>query len=341
MINVGIVGLGFMSVAHIKAYRQTEGVRIVAVCNPSGRKLDGNLSSVSGNVGTQEEVKLDMNEVKGYQDFDSFLKHPDLDVVDICTPTKTHAKLATRALACGKHVLCEKPLVRKSGEAELLLQAAKEAKGFFMPAMCMRFWPEWTWLKEAMEDQRFGRVMDARFRRVAEPPGWGQDNYFTGTESGGALLDLHIHDVDLVQYYFGSPSRVVARGYSKHSSAIDHVMCLYDVDCGAVVSAEGSWGMSPGFGFTMGYTVNFERATADCDITRGEDALKLYQEGKDPEVLKFTRPDGYIGELAYFTECIRNQTPPKVVTLEDAVHAVRICEAEERSIQSGSIESIH
>ena len=53
-VKAGIIGLGFMSVAHIKAYRQLKDVEIVAVCNPSGRRLDGDLSDVFGNVGDQE-----------------------------------------------------------------------------------------------------------------------------------------------------------------------------------------------------------------------------------------------------------------------------------------------
>jgi len=65
-VEAGIIGLGFMSVAHIKAYRQLTDVKIVAVCNPSGRRLDGDLSDVFGNVGDQEPVKLDMNQVQGY-----------------------------------------------------------------------------------------------------------------------------------------------------------------------------------------------------------------------------------------------------------------------------------
>ena len=109
-VKAGIIGLGFMSVAHIKAYRQLEDVEIVAVCNPSGRRLDGDLSGVFGNVGDQEPVKLDMAKIKGYKDVDTFLDHPGLQLVDICSPTDTHTDLAIRSLSKGKHVLCEKPI---------------------------------------------------------------------------------------------------------------------------------------------------------------------------------------------------------------------------------------
>lgn len=188
-VKAGIIGLGFMSVAHIKAYRKLEDVEIVAVCNPSGRRLDGDLSDVFGNVGDQEPVKLDMEKIKGYRDVDAFLNHPGLQLVDICFLTDTHTDLAIRALNAGKHVLCEKPITRTSEEAARLVEAVKAPETHFMPAMCLRFWPEWTFLKKAIEDQTYGKALGVRFRRVAEPPGWSPQNYLDGKKSGGALLD--------------------------------------------------------------------------------------------------------------------------------------------------------
>ena len=67
-INVGIAGTGFMAVAHLKAYRQLDKVRIAALCNPSGRHLDGDFSDVIGNVGDGEPVTLDMDGVKAFRD---------------------------------------------------------------------------------------------------------------------------------------------------------------------------------------------------------------------------------------------------------------------------------
>jgi len=148
-VKAGIIGLGFMSVAHIKAYRQLEDVEIVAVCNPSGRRLDGDLSGVFGNVGDQEPVKLDMAKIKGYKDVDTFLDHPGLQLVDICSPTDTHTDLAIRSLNKGKHVLCEKPITRTRDEAEKLVKAVQAPKTHFMPAMCLRFWPEWAFFEKS------------------------------------------------------------------------------------------------------------------------------------------------------------------------------------------------
>ncbi len=339
-VKAGIIGLGFMSVAHIKAYRQLTDVEIVAVCNPSGRRLDGDLSDVFGNVGDQEPVKLDMNQVQGYQDVEAFLNHPELQVVDICSPTATHSPLVLQALEAGKHVLCEKPITRTSDEAKTLVEAIGKHSTYFMPAMCLRFWPEWLFLKKAIDEDTYGKALGVRFRRVAEPPGWSQDSYLDGKKSGGALLDLHIHDTDFVQYCFGLPKSVFSTGFSKVSGAIDHVVTQYQTASGACVSAEGSWAMTPGFGFNMAYNAVFEKATIDYDIARGEEALKLYEAGKEGRVIKLEGLDGYAGEIQHLVDCIRKQQPPSMVTAKDGLNAIRICEAEERSVQTGTLQEL-
>ncbi|HVY69512.1 MAG TPA: Gfo/Idh/MocA family oxidoreductase [Verrucomicrobiae bacterium] len=340
MVNVGIVGLGFMAATHIKAYRQVPGARIAAICNPSGRNLDGDFSAISGNVGSKEPIRLDMNEVRAYTDYAAFLNDPSIDLVDICSPTLAHTGHAIAALKAGKHVVCEKPLARTSAEARRIVEAAAHAKGFFMPAMCMRFCPSWAWLKEAVDQHTYGRVLAARFRRVAEPPGWGQQHFHDGAKSGGALLDLHIHDVDFVQFLFGRPHSVYATGYTKFSGAIDHVVAQYEVASDAKVMTEGAWAMTPGFGFNMAYTVNFEKATADFDLARGAEALKLFVAGQPARVVEAAPGDGYIGELRHVVEAVQNGRSPTVVTAQDGLGAVEICEAEELSISTGQMVTL-
>ncbi len=336
-VGVGIVGLGFMAATHLKAYRQIDGYRIATLCNPSGRNLDGDFSKVVGNVGSTEPLKLDMSQVKASRSFTEMLADPAVQLVDICAPTHTHPELAIAALRAGKHVLCEKPLARTAELAREIAGAAGKANAFLMPAMCLRFSPEWAWVKKAVEEKTYGRCLAARFRRVAQPPGWGQKFFLNGNLSGGALLDLHIHDTDFVQFCFGRPRGVFSTGFSKVSGAIDHVVTQYQVAGGASVSAEGSWAMTEGFGFNMSYTVIFENATADYDIARGTDALKLFEQGLEPRTLKLEGKDGYVGELKYLLECIRSSRPPSAVTAQDGVSAVEICEAEEQSVKTGRL----
>jgi predicted dehydrogenase len=339
-VKIGIVGLGFMAATHIRAFQKIPAAQIVALCSPSGRHLDGDFTNVAGNIATGDPLKLDVTNIKGFREFSEMLALPEIDVIDICSPTGTHVALAKAAFAAGKHVLCEKPMARTSAEAREMVAASKAANRILMPAMALRFWPEWAWLAAAVRDNRFGRVHSARFRRMAEPPAWGAKHFGNGALSGGALLDLHIHDTDFVQFVFGRPTAVYSRGYTKHTGAIDHVVTQYEVPGGAIVHAEGSWAMAPGFGFSMAYTVNFEQATVDYDMARGPEALKVSQGGKS-EVIACVGPDGYVGELQHLIERIQAGASACAVTGEDGLASVQICEAEERSTQSGQVQIVH
>ncbi len=336
-INVAVVGLGFMGVTHIKSYLQIPGARLVAVCDAVRLPVNGVLAGVSGNIGGPDAINLG-RAVKAYRKFEDLLADPEVELIDLCVPTPLHAPQTTAALRAGKHVICEKPLARNPAIARQIVKAAKSAKTFFMPAMCMRFWPGWAWLKEVAKKKTYGKILTARFRRVSSPPGWSRNTYFKGRISGGALLDLHIHDTDFVQFLFGRPKSVFSTGQSRFSGAIDHVVTQYKVAGGATVYAEGSWLLTQGF--NMGYTVMFERATADFDLARGAEALRLDEEGKPSRTLKLKGPDGYGGELRHMIQAIQTGKPPTIVTAQDGLSAVEICMAEEKSVKTGRVVAL-
>lgn len=333
-VNVAIVGLGFMGVTHIKSYQQLPGARIVAVCDAIRLPVDGVLGGVSGNIHGAEAINLG-KDIRTYKNLEDLLADAEVELVDLCVPTPLHGPQAIAALRSGKHVLCEKPLARTSAIAREIANAARAAKGFFMPAMCMRFWPGWSWLKPLADQQTYGKILAARFRRVSAPPGWSRDSYFKGGDSGGALLDLHIHDTDFVQFLFGRPTSVFSTGQSRFSGAIDHVVTQYQVAGGATVYAEGSWLLTSGF--NMSFTVIFERATVHFDSARGADALSVDEEGKPTRVVKPEGVDGYVQELSYLISAIQSGQAPTVVTAADGLSAVEICEAEEKSVQTGAV----
>lgn len=332
MLRVGLIGLGFMGKVHLGAYAKLAGVEVGAVSDADPKRAKGDLSTGGAdNIAADQITQLDMTRIKGTTDPKELMGFDDIDIIDICVPTPFHTDLAIAALATGKHVLCEKPLARTSAEAKRIADAANKAKGFFMPAMCMRFWPHWAWLKQAVDQKRYGRVLGAVFRRAAQMPGgW----FGKGEWSGGALLDLHIHDTDFVHFLFGEPQSVSSRGYSKTSGEIDHIVTQYAyADGPSAVHAEGAWCLADGYGFTMRYTVNFENATADFDIGR-DPQLVVHAKGKS-EPITVPDGDGYEAELAYFVDCINKGQRPTVVTAQDAVTSIAITEAEGRSIATG------
>jgi len=196
--------------------------------------------------------------------------------------------------------------------------------------MCVRFWPEWAWLARMIERGSYGKVLDATFRRAgATPPGWFGD----GKLSGGAILDLHLHDTDFVKFALGKPAAVQSFGRVGKTGCVDQLVThyIYDDD-GPIVTAEGSWAMSDGFAFRMDYTVNFERATAEYVMLR-EGPLVIYENGKArPHACEGA--DGYHNELAYMARCVASGKAPSIITAADAAESIEIVEAEAQSIRT-------
>ncbi len=334
-VNVAVVGLGFMGLSHLRAYFENPLAKVVAVCGATRLPVNGILSGVVGNIQSTSDIQLGP-EVKIFKSLQDLLAEPEIQLVDLCTPTPLHSEQAIAALKAGKHVLCEKPTARTSIEAREILKVAAISPGFLMPAMCMRFWPGWSWLKQVVVAETFGKVLAASFCRMSAMPAWNPKS----TDSvknvlGGALFDLHIHDTDFINYLFGRPESVFSTGVSGTNGEINHVVTQYHYRNGPAVCAEGSWLLAQGF--KMAYTFHCERATLDYDSTRGVDALIVTESGKLPLTVKLENTDGYALEIDYILHCVANLQTPKTVTTEDGVVALEICEAEERSIQTGAV----
>jgi predicted dehydrogenase len=333
MIRVGVIGLGMMGQTHLDVYAKRPDVKVVAISDRDPDRLSGK-TRAAGNVEGQAQGAFDLSQAKAYTEGMDLIKDKDVDLVDICLATPLHVEYAIAALKKGKHVLVEKPLARTGKDAQKLASAAAKAKGMSMCAMCMRFWPGWTFLKEAIEKNTYGPVMSASFRRLASMPPGGF--YANGELSGGAILDLHIHDADFVQFLFGPPDAVLSRGYTKTSGQWDHVFTNYVYETGRgapLVTAEGAWCMQPPFEFRMQYTVNFADATAVFDLL-SPTPLAVYRNG-EKEVIPVESRMGYELEIAYFLDCINKGERPQTVTIQDAANAVKLIEAEAKSIATG------
>jgi predicted dehydrogenase len=331
MVSVGVIGLGVMGRTHLDAYAGIDRAHVVAVADLDASRLSG-LGDISGNIEGQSRGGYDLSLVKKYVEGMDLVADPSVDLVDICLTTPLHEAYAIAALKAGKHLLVEKPVARDSDSARRIVQAASNAPGRAMCALCMRFWPGWSWLKDVVETNRYGSVRSAVFRRISEHPGGAF--YSDGRLSGGGLLDLHIHDTDFICHLFGVPSGVTSRGYDHGTGCIDHVTTFYDYPDVPHVVAEGGWSMSKGFGFVMQYTVRFERATAVFQRC-GNDSLMLHEDGKPSVPVPLDTRMGYTHEIEYLIKCIEANMNPELGSLESATQSLMIVEAEAESVRTG------
>ncbi|HYE03444.1 MAG TPA: Gfo/Idh/MocA family oxidoreductase [Phycisphaerales bacterium] len=319
--GVGIVGLGFIGRTHLRALAALEArgapCRVVAICESDPARRSG-LASAGAPDAAAGSGLFDPARVRAVAHPDELFTDPGVAISLICTPTDTHVDLAVRALRAGQHVLVEKPVALAASEIERLAEVARAADRLCMPAMCMRFWPGWAWLRDRVRDGVLGRVHSAVFRRLGSRPGWS-DFYGDRGRSGGALFDLHVHDADFISWCFGPPDSVTATGTP------DHLTALYAFAGGpAHVVAEGGWDHDPGLGFRMRYTVVFERATADWDLRR-DPPLLLHRNGVT-ESPPLPAETAYEAQARQFLEGVRTGSVGALPTLAEAARVTRTLE---------------
>jgi predicted dehydrogenase len=351
-IGVGVIGLGFMGRTHLAAYRKVAEAglpcRVVAVCDTFVERL-----------GMEAVRAIDAAGARRHTDPAALLADPEVHLVSICTPTDTHVALAESALSAGKHVLLEKPVALHSVDVARLQAAEERAGRWCMPAMCMRYWPGWRELREWVVDGRYGAVVRAEFRRLAPPPDWNDAFYLDTSRSGGAILDLHIHDVDFIAWCLGRPISVHSLGTPQR------VTTRYTLPTGPrEVVAEGGWSDEPGAAFRMSYVVEFTGAVVEYDSAR-EPVWTCTCRGRR-EALPVAAETGWEAEVAHLVACLTTAAPrglkhaaqgkaPRglkhaargktegsapACTLEEAEFVLRVIEAERRSLATGAPVSL-
>ncbi|MGH7143100.1 MAG: Gfo/Idh/MocA family protein, partial [Planctomycetota bacterium] len=332
---------GFMGTTHWLKYQKLKNVKVVAISDERDSILEGKVK-FGGNLGAVDGPQFKHSDYRWYKNFQDLLNDPNIDMVDICVPTFMHAKVAVPAYSSGKAVLLEKPLAWKKADAVAIRRAAAKCKKPTMVAMCIRYWPEWHWLKSLVEKKTYGKLQSLKLRRVASNPAWSQDFYLNDKLSGSCLLDLHVHDTDFVTYICGRPESVSSSGTIGTSSpgGVDQVLTHYKYKHVQHVTAEGSFYPAPTFGFYMQYLALFEKATVTYDIAG-------FGEKKDVCVVHFPNGknmvpkipgagnDGWFEEIKYFTDCVAKGKKATISTVEDAVQSLEVIYAEEKSVRSG------
>lgn len=338
-LNVGIIGFGFMGTTHLGVYRNLADVRVAAIADIDPRKRRGDVSKVVCNIGDRDSSKpIDLTGVDVYDDAMKLIREADVDIVDICVPTVKHAEYAVAALKAGRHVFCEKPLCRTESERRAFVAAVKKAKGFFNAGFCVRAWPEYRAAYEYFKSGKAGEMLSATFKRISpsmDGNSW-ENWYMDGDISGSALFDLHVHDTDEVNYFFGKPKSVTAAGANVFSrnGGIDHVVTIYDFGDGRFVMAEGGWEQSKGATFEMSFTIVCEKATLKLDAT-GFNIFLNNGKKVTPKLDVRNGPTGWHQELAYFVDCVRKGVrPDRYQTIDSISDTMKIIFAEEKSVKT-------
>ena len=332
MVKVGILGIGFMGTAHFKAYTAYRKAKVVALSDLNPKRLSGDWSDIAGNIEGSQAAGADLSKIHLHARPADMFADPDVDAVDITLPTFLHAKYTVAALKAGKHVICEKPMALSSAQCRKMIDAARKARKRLFVGHCIRFWPEYEAMREIIRGKKHGRVLSAVFTRLSGLPTWSYQGWLLdGKRSGGAALDLHIHDADFILHLFGKPRSVASRGSGLRAGQFDHIVTCYEYAANRVVCAEGAWDYPPTFPFSMGFRVVMDKAT----LALQPEGLMLYPVKGQPKAVKVAAGDGYQRELRHYVDCIEKNRKSDVLTPESAMQSVKLIEAEIKSAQTG------
>jgi len=309
-----------MGATHVRAWYKVIGAELAAVVSTDPRKLAGDLSQTGGNLTTAPQP-FDFQTVKRYSHLSEALADPDIDAVDLCLPTHVHAEAGLAALRAGKHVLLEKPLARTSAEAYTLVKESVKSGRTLMAGHVLRFFSEWQELARQLQTSS---LKIGSFRRNCARPSWSPW-LSDPAQSGGAALDLLIHDADFVLHCFGLPDSISAVGLTEPDQGIDWLTCHSTFPDSGPVDITGGWHPSPDYPFSMEFNVITEDATLDWS-SNGR-PLTSFRKNHDPLVLTLPEaPDPWVAQLQYFAECAISNTPPVQCLPAESAQAVRFVE---------------
>lgn len=326
-MRIGVLGSGFMGSTHARAFLKQPDVQVVAVSSRSLGKAEG-LAREVGAAATTDDMAV--------------VNDPSIDAVSITLPTHLHPEFTIAALQAGKHVLLEKPFGLTIDDCDMMIAAEARTGKILMLANVVRFWPEYEALVDLVRGGSLGKPLAAVATRLSVLPGWA-DWFKDPVLSGGALLDLMIHDFDALNWVLGSPKSVYARGQEAAPGLWNHVQSVIDYGATHAI-AEGSEMMPRDYPFSCGMKVlceggqlefSFKAAGASVEMGGGSQ-LAVYEPGR-AYLAKVAPGDAYERQIAYFVECVRTNRPPTRSGTAGARLGVRIAQAARQSLETHSV----
>jgi UDP-N-acetyl-2-amino-2-deoxyglucuronate dehydrogenase len=223
----GILGCGVIGPGHAIALSRIEQARVVAVCDL---------------VEARAKALAEQYGCRYYLDYSEMLRDRDVEVVNVCTPSGSHAELAVMAAREGKHVIVEKPLDISLAKIDMVIDECRRRGVMLAPIFNSRFHASAQLVRRAIEEQKLGRLISAdvylkcsRSKEYYQASGWRGTWKYDG---GGALMNQGIHSVDRILWYMGEAESVTAR-----MANLVHDVEVEDTLCAVVKYRNGGMGI--------------------------------------------------------------------------------------------------
>jgi len=319
VINIGLIGCGYIGLRHIQAYAQiADQARVVALCD-----IDTDSAQAINKYANEARISGAMKDI-----FDD----PEIEAVDICLPNYLHREAIIAAANAGKHILCEKPVSIDRDSAVEVRRVLADANVTFMCAHNLLFSPAAQRARAMLDQNILGELYEVRTFDISR---WTPASYpdvgwrgKRGMVGGGHLMDTGAHPLYVMLYLMGKSPVTVSAMTSRHRmhemEGEDSAQLLMEFDGGVIGH--------------LATTYAYELIDAGSHPTRpwfqvvGEFG-QLYGVGNellhkpvDADARNISLPavDNYfVAELTEFASCVREQRPP-MQTFEDAMAVLKI-----------------
>ncbi|MFX0108121.1 MAG: Gfo/Idh/MocA family protein [Candidatus Hodarchaeota archaeon] len=290
-LGLGLIGTGNIGRAHLMgliALRDAKllDIEIAALCDIDEESLRSTANLV-------EPTSV-------YGDYNELVADENVNVVYICTPTNKHSDMVKSTAKLKKDIFCEKPLAHSAPQAQELFAVVKSAQVKASVGLVLRFDPFLLFAKELIAEKDFGTPMLAHIRDDQHFPvdyiyysQWRGDLSIAG---GGTLIEHSIHDIDILNWFFGDITSVFAKvGFFSEREVEDQASLIITHRNGVVSTIDSIWHMveRPServleFFFEKGYigiTLESGRRWLDYQL-RGEGPVRIHLENANGALLK-------------------------------------------------------
>ena len=326
-LNVGLIGVGRMGRVYARDLSsRLAQTRLVAVADT--------------NATLAREVAAQFDVPRAYAEPLELLQDRGVDAVVIVSPTHTHRTLVVEAMNARKPTFCEKPPAISLAEAADMAEAVERSGSFFQMGFMRRFDPGYAAAKRQMDEGRIGRVVV--FKSTSRDPYPPSLEYANPASSGGILIDMGIHDIDLARWFMGDVARVqgvsATLAYPELATVGDRdnaiaMLTFADGRLGVIdLTRNGCYGYditTELLGTEGTIRVGYLRETPLLVMTRNNvshDTVPYFME-------RFER--AYALQLENFADNVLQQRPAPI-TIGDGVEALRVAIAATRACESGA-----
>lgn len=336
-VGVGLIGSQFISSIHAEAFKSVSEGELLAVMSPT-----------AGHA----KAFADKHHIPNhFTDLDEMLSMKEIDMVVIGAPNYLHCEITQKAAEAGKHVVVEKPLCMNLREADIMIDACKQANVKLMYAEELCFTPKYVRLKALLDEGALGKPVI--FKQSEKHDGPHADHFWDVNRSGGGVtMDMGCHAFQFFRWLNGNnpvKSVYAQMNTSVHMSKTkgdDNAIIILEFENGVVAIAEESWTKLGGMDDRA--EIHGSEGVAYADVLQGNSIQTYSTKGVEYAVEKagntvgwsYTMYEenwnyGFPQEFIHFVDCVKNDKQP-MVTGEDGKAVLEIIFAAYASAGSGT-----